>query len=163
MYSLIIDARIITVLERYSYQWLAACEAIAVIANVPLTIVRSSVPNFCYIIALTDLFEKNQRIYVFLARHETADFDNVFRKRARATLTPPQACVGSLGDKCVFDLFRALRPSKRIGHFIFRPKSQIWSVFLKNTRSLKGPAQDLGESVSVWCWARILSTLAAPF
>ena len=39
----------------------------------------------------------------FLARHETADFDNIFRKRASSTLTPPQACAGSLGDKFVFE------------------------------------------------------------
>ena len=41
--------------------------------------------------------------WILLARHEIAGFDNIFRKGASSTLTPPQACAGSLGDKCVFE------------------------------------------------------------
>ena len=51
-----------------------------------------------------------------------------------------------------------LRKTNQIWNFdhfsIFRPKSHIWSDFLKNTPSLKGSSQDLKESVIVF-WARI--------
>ena len=61
-------------------------------------------------------------------------------------ITPLQAYAGSLVEKCAFE--------KKLIKCGIRSKNKvtIWEGgedFLKNTRSLKGLAQDVGESVNL--------------